>query len=300
MNVIARPSISRPSVSALQGESGQLAVYDWALPASKPLGTVVLVHGLGEHAGRYGEVAAHLHQWGFAVRAYDQQGHGRSEGARGDLLRPGSLQADLCRVIDDSRQRPAGADTPLILLGHSLGGLVVARALAECLRPVDAAILSSPALGVFPNLIEKMLLASLPRWVPHLRVDNGLKIDFLSRDPDVVKAYRADALVHRRISTGLAAWILENGEKTLNDAPQWQVPTLLLYAGQDKLVNPQATAEFAHAAPPKVVQTQCFEAMYHEIFNDLYRAQVFTVLKRWLLARFSVGSPSTPAPRRSR
>jgi alpha-beta hydrolase superfamily lysophospholipase len=93
--------------------------------------------------------------------------------------------------------------------------------------------------------------------------------------------------VHRRISTGLAAWILENGEKTLADAAHWQVPTLLLYAGQDKLVNAQATTDFANAAPPEVVQTQCFEAMYHEIFNDLYRAQVFTALKRWLLARFS-------------
>jgi alpha-beta hydrolase superfamily lysophospholipase len=133
-----------------------------------------------------------------------------------------------------------------------------------------------------------MLLASLLRIAPHLRVDNGLKTDFLSRDPDVVKAYRIDALVHRRISTGLAAWILENGEKTLTDAAQWQVPTLLLYAGQDKLVNAQATADFASAAPPAVVQAQCFEAMYHEIFNDLYRAQVFTALKRWLLARFSV------------
>jgi alpha-beta hydrolase superfamily lysophospholipase len=197
------------------------------------------------------------------------------------------LQADLCRVIDDTRQQPTLADTPLILLGHSLGGLVVARTLAEHLRPVDAAVLSSPALGAFPNLVQKMLLASLPRIAPHLRVDNGLKIDFLSRDPDVVKAYRIDALVHRRISTGLAAWILENGEKTLGDAAQWQVPTLLLYAGQDKLVNAQATADFANAAPPAVVQTQCFEAMYHEIFNDLYRAQVFTALKRWLLARFS-------------
>ncbi|PIT83470.1 alpha/beta hydrolase [Limnohabitans sp. 15K] len=287
MNVIARPSISRPTVSALQGESGQLAVYDWIMPAHKPLGTVLLVHGLGEHAGRYSEVAAYLHQWGFAVRAYDQQGHGRSEGARGDLLRPGSLQADLCRLIDDTRQQVALADTPLILLGHSLGGLVVARTLAERLRPVEAAVLSSPALGAFPNLVQKMLLASLPRIAPHLRVDNGLKIDFLSRDPDVVKAYRADALVHRRIATGLAAWILENGEKTLADAAQWQVPTLLLYAGQDKLVNAQATADFASSAPQDLVQTQCFEAMYHEIFNDLYRAQVFTALKRWLLARFS-------------
>jgi len=287
MNVIARPSISRPSVSALQGESGQLAVYDWVLPANKPWGTVLLVHGLGEHAGRYSEVAAYLHQWGFAVRAYDQQGHGRSEGARGDLLRPGSLQADLCRVIDDTRQQPALADTPLILLGHSLGGLVVARTLAERLRPVEAAVLSSPALGAFPNLVQKMLLASLPRIAPHLRVDNGLKTDFLSRDPDVVKAYRIDALVHRRISTGLAAWILENGVKTLHDAAQWQVPTLLLYAGQDKLVNAQATADFIDAAPRAVVQAQCFEAMYHEIFNDLYRAQVFTALKRWLMAHFS-------------
>ena len=282
-----RLSISRPTVSALQGTAGQLAVFDWVLPAAPPLGTVLLVHGLGEHAGRYGELAANLHQWGFAVRAYDQQGHGQSEGARGDMLRPGSLQADLCRVIDDIRQRPNLVGTPLILLGHSMGGLVVARTLAEQLRPVDAAVLSSPALGAFPNLFQKMLLATLPRVLPHLRVDNGLKTEFVSRDPDVVKAYTADPMVHRRISTGLAAWILENGEKTLHDAAQWQVPTLLLYAGQDKLVNAQATADFVDAAPQAVVQAQCFEAMYHEIFNDLYRAQVFTALKRWLLARFS-------------
>ena len=287
MNVIARPSLPRPQVSGLQGEAGPLAVYDWAMPTNQTLGTVILVHGLGEHAGRYGEVAAHLHQWGFAVRAYDQQGHGQSAGPRGDLLRPGSLQADLCRVIDDTRQRPDLADTPLILLGHSMGGLVVARALAEQLRPVDAAVLSSPALGAFPNLFQKMLLATLPRVLPHLRVDNGLEADFVSRDPDVVKAYKADALVHRRISAGLAAWILENGAKTLHDASNWEVPTLLLYAGQDKLVNAQATADFASSAPQAVVQAQCFEAMYHEIFNDLYRAQVFTALKRWLLARFS-------------
>lgn len=282
-----RLSIPQPTVSGLQGEAGQLAVHDWILPAAKPLGTVLLVHGLGEHAGRYGELAANLHQWGFAVRAYDQQGHGQSDGARGDLLRPGSLQADLCRVIDDTRQQPSLMGSPLILLGHSMGGLVVARTLAEQLRPVDAAVLSSPALGAFPTLFQKMLLATLPRVVPHLRVDNGLKTELVARDPDVVKAYQADPMVHRRISTGLAAWILNNGTQTLEDAAQWSVPTLLLYAGQDKLVNAQASADFAQAAPLAVVQAQCFEGMYHEIFNDLYRAQVFTALKRWLMTRFS-------------
>lgn len=287
MTSVQRLSISKPTASSLPGEAGTLAVFDWALPATRPLGTVILVHGLGEHAGRYGELAAHLHQWGFAVRAYDQQGHGQSGGARGDLLRPGSLQADLCRVIDDTRQHPVYGGVPLILLGHSMGGLVVARTLAEQWRPVDAAVLSSPAFGAFPNLLEKMLLATLPRVLPHLRVDNGLKTEFVARDPDVVKAYLADPLVHRRIATGLAAWILNNGAQTLADAAQWSVPTLLLYAGQDHLVNAQATADFAEAAPQNLVQAHRFEGMYHEIFNDLYRAQVFSALKRWLLARFS-------------
>lgn len=276
-----------PNRSFMSGDAGQLALYDWVVPDNKPLGTVILVHGLGEHAGRYGELAAHLHQWGFAVRAYDQQGHGQSEGARGDLLRPGSLQADLCRVIDDTRQHPSLQDTPLILLGHSMGGLVVARTLAEGLRPVDAAVLSSPALGAFPNVLQKILLAILPRVLPHVCVDNGLQAEFVSRDPDVVKAYQADPLVHRRISAGLAAWILENGAKTVHHASKWAVPTLLLYAGQDQLVNPQASADFARAAPPGRVQAQCFEAMRHEIFNDPDRAQVFTALKRWLLPRFA-------------
>jgi alpha-beta hydrolase superfamily lysophospholipase len=117
--------------------------------------------------------------------------------------------------------------------------------------------------------------------VPHLRVDNGLKADWVSRDADVVQAYQADAMVHRRIATGLAAWILENGEKTLNEAAQWSVPTLLLYAGQDRLVNAQASADFARAAPPSVVQAECFEAMYPA------RAQVFGALKAWLLTRFA-------------
>ena len=163
---------------------------------------------------------------------------------------------------------------------------MVARTLAEGLRSVDAAVLSSPALGAFPNFFQKILLAVLPRIAPHMRVDNGLKAEFVSRDPDVVKAYQSDAMVHRRIATGLAAWILENGEKTLDDAAKWEVPTLLLYAGQDKLVNAQATADFLHAAPQAVVQAQCFEAMYHEIFNDPEAEQVFDVLIPWLTQRF--------------
>jgi alpha-beta hydrolase superfamily lysophospholipase len=279
----------QPTRSELQGEAGTLAVYDWPLPDASPaLGTVVLVHGLGEHAGRYGEVASQLRSWGFIVRAYDQQGHGQSAGARGDMLRPGSLQADLGLVIDATRQRPHSANLPLVLLGHSMGGLVVARALSEQLRHVDAVVLSSPALGATPNIVQKVLLATLPKLAPHLCVDNGLDANFVARDAAAVQAYKADPLVHRRISTGLAAWILSQGTRTAIEAARWSVPTLLLYAGDDHLVQAGASAAFARSAPGTVVQAHCFEAMYHEIFNDPEREQVYRVLKPWLLARFSV------------
>jgi len=279
--------------SELQGEAGTLAVYDWPMPDTAPtahapaLGTVLLVHGLGEHARRYHALAAHLRDWGFIVRAYDQQGHGQSAGARGDMLRPGSLQADLGRVIDATRQRHHSADLPLVLLGHSMGGLVVARALAEQLRYVDAAVLSSPALGASPNIVQKLLLATLPKLAPHLCVDNGLNAQRVARDAQVVQAYLADPLVHRRISAGLAAWILQEGQRTLSQAAQWAVPTLLLYAGDDHLVRASASAELARLAPQALVQAHCFDAMYHEIFNDPERDQVLAVLKAWLLARFS-------------
>jgi alpha-beta hydrolase superfamily lysophospholipase len=280
-------ALAQPTRSDLAGEAGVLAVYDWPAPEVAALGTVVLVHGLGEHAGRYQEVAARLRSWGFIVRAYDQQGHGQSVGARGDMLRPGSLQADLGHVIDATRQRPHSADLPLVLLGHSMGGLVVARALAEQLRYVDAAVLSSPALGATPNALQKLLLATLPKLAPHLCVDNGLNADLVARDAQVVQAYKADPLVHRRISAGLASWILAQGQRTVAEAAQWAVPTLLLYAGNDHLVHAPASAEFACSAPAALVQAHCFEAMYHEIFNDPERDQVMAVLKAWLLTRFS-------------
>lgn len=281
----------QPTCSQLPGEAGPLTVYDWPLPdsANTPArATVLLVHGLGEHAGRYHELAAHLRSWGFIVRSYDQQGHGQSAGARGDMLHPGSLLADLGQVIDATRQRPPSATLPLVLLGHSMGGLVVARAVAEQLRPVDAAVLSSPALGATPKLVQKLLLSTLPKLAPHLSVDNGLDAQFVARSPQVVQAYLADPLVHRRISAGLAAWILQEGQRTQAQAAQWAVPTLLLYAGNDRLVYAPASAAFARSAPQAMVQAHCFEAMYHEIFNDPERDQVLGVLKAWLLQRFCV------------
>ncbi len=267
-------------------DGSNIAVMEWPLPPDTPSrGLVLIVHGLGEHAGRYDHVAERLNSWGFAVRGYDQYGHGDSDGKPGALPADDFLLQNLAELIDTTR-RHLDLRLPLILLGHSLGGLVAARLVSLNLRTVDALILSSPALDAGMNAFQKLLVAVLPRVAPDLRVGNGLDARYLSHDDSVVKAYLADPLVHDRISARLARFIAEAGPAVLASTPQWRVPTLLLYAGDDHLVNPDGSRRFAAAAPANVVSAHAFDTLYHEIFNEVEREAVFTVLKDWLDSRF--------------
>lgn len=291
--------------TARDGEN--LALYEWPMQAWQqdhslpPRAVVLIVHGLGEHASRYDHVAQQLMSWGFAVRAYDQRGHGESGGARGGLSSEALLLDDLAEVVDDTRLRAprlpqaTGPDQaekplPLILLGHSLGGLVVGRFVSLGMRPVDGLVLSSPALDPGLSAFQKLLLAVLPVVAPNLRVNNGLNPAYLSHDPEVVRKYQADPLVHAKISARLASFIASAGPATVAAAYNWVTPTLLMYAGADKLVDPAGSRAFAAAAAggpgAKVLTVKCFDELHHEIFNELDSAPVFAALKAWLDARF--------------
>jgi alpha-beta hydrolase superfamily lysophospholipase len=267
-------------------DGDNLALQDWPLPeglASR--GVVLIVHGLGEHAGRYDHVARRLNAWGFAVRGYDQYGHGESDGVRGALPVTPRLLDDLADIIESTRVRmQPGA--PLIVIGHSMGGLVAACLVALRDVSVQGLVLSSPALDPGLSSFQKLLLATLPRIAPNLTVGNGVDPDFVSHDPQVVAAYKADPKVHDRISGRLARFIAGSGHVAIDRAPQWKVPTLLMYAGQDKLVDPRGSRAFAAAAPREVVTSHCFKDLFHEIFNELESEQVFETLKQWLDERF--------------
>ncbi|WP_280153148.1 alpha/beta hydrolase [Piscinibacter sp. XHJ-5] len=261
-------------------------------PAPSPRGTVLIVHGLGEHIGRYGHVAEHLNRLGWHVAGHDHRGHGQSEGAKGRLGDGDDLVRDLAAVIDSVRgQRPG----PLVLLGHSLGGLVAARFIAEGLapspaawhRPVDALVLSSPALDPGMNAVQKMMLAVAGPLAPDLAVGNGLRPEWISRDPAVVQAYASDPLVHGRVTPRLVRFIVDGGRLVLQEAPRWKVPTLLLYAGSDRCVAPRGSAAFAAAAPGAVVTAREFPALFHEILNEPERHEVFAALDAWLAQRQS-------------
>ena len=250
-------------------------------------GQVLLVHGLGEHVGRYDHVAAALQARGWAVSGFDQRGHGRSEGARGVIARPDALLADLAAVIDTVRARHAG---PLVLLGHSMGGAVAARFVAEALaprpaawsRPVDGLVLSSPALAARLSGFQRLQLAIGERFLPGLAQRNGIDPRGLSHDEAMVAAYTADPLVHDRISARLARFILDAGEQVRAAAPRWALPTLQMWGGADPVVDPAGSRAFAAAAPAGVLSAFEFDSMRHEIFNETEREGVLMRLKQWL------------------
>ena len=275
------PTLAPMEATLTTADGLKLRLREW--PCAQARGTVLMVHGLGEHIGRYEPVAAQLLRSGRSVVGYDQRGHGESEGARGALNHPDDLLTDLAQVIDAVRLQHPG---PLTLLGHSMGGLVAGLFAARNLRPVDALVMSSPSLDPGLSGFQRFLLAVLPRFAPDLRVSNALDVSKLSHDPDVVSAYKSDKLVHDRVSARLAKFIADGGAETLAAAPAWKTPTLLMFAGQDKLVAPAGSRAFAAAAPKEVVTAQCFEPLYHEIFNELDAEPVFAALKQWLDARY--------------
>ena len=260
----------------------------WPADAARR-GVVVLVHGLGEHSGRYEHVARRLNGLGFAVVGYDHRGHGRSPGARGGMPCDDALCADLGRVLYAARESFPG---PLVLLGHSLGGLIAGRFVAEGLqpaparwwRPVDALVLSSPALDPGTNAVQKLLLAVVAPMLPDLAVNNGLKVDWISRDAGVVKAYAADPLVHDRVTGRLGLFVAHQGPAVIAAAPQWKTPTLLMWAGADRCVAPAGSAAFAAVAPRDVVAVREWPGLFHEIFNEPEQGAVLKVLDDWLAA----------------
>lgn len=279
----AGPDSTLSTFTASDGDN--LAVQDWPLPDEVvPRATVLLVHGLGEHAGRYDVLARLLNTWGYLVRGYDHYGHGQSGGVRGALPKSLRLLDDLADLVESTRNR--NPELPLVLLGHSLGGLVAAGFVARGIIPVDGLVLSSPALAPRLTPVQKMLLAVVPRVAPNLTMSNGLDPAGLSHDSQVVQAYRDDPLVHDRVSLRLARFALDEGALVRARAARWLVPTLLLYAGDDRLVDPAGSKEFAARAPRDVVEAHCYPDLYHELFNELGSQRVLASLRQWLRARF--------------
>jgi alpha-beta hydrolase superfamily lysophospholipase len=257
-----------------------LFLRDWALPQAR--GAVLIAHGLGEHSGRYQRLAQWFNQRGYAVRSYDQRGHGQTPGQRGALRHGDDLLEDLASVYNDYSSSLPHAP---LLLGHSMGGLVAARAVLDGRVTPPAMLLSSPALRSWESAGMIRLARVLSRVAPNLPLRNGLAFDKLSHDAQVVADYRSDPLRHGWITPRLADFIFSAGATCIADAAALAVPTLLLVADSDELVDPAGSRAFARkAASSGQLTTRFFSTLYHELFNETEpgRSQVLMQLADWL------------------
>ena len=260
-----------------------LFVRDWPHPRAHD--AVLIVHGLGEHSGRYERLAQWFHTRGYSVRSYDQRGHGHTTGTRGGMREADDLLEDLATVYNGYA---ASLPRPPLLLGHSMGGLVAARCVLDRRIRPPAMVLSSPALRTWEPKLMQRLAGVLARVLPNLPLPNGLPFDKLSHDPQIEPAYRADPLRHGWITPRMADFIFRAGDAAVRDADQLRTPTLLLVAGADKLVNPSGSRDFAAATwASKHLTTRYFDSLYHELFNEAEpsRSQVLKQLGDWLQKR---------------
>lgn len=257
-----------------------LQLNDWTI--LQPRARILLVHGLGEHIGRYAALAKDLNAIGLSVRGFDHRGHGRSEGRRGVVGKdPDCLSRD---VVEAFQVYAAEGDDLPFLFGHSMGGLIAMHAVGKLgLRP-RGLVSSSPALASHAGKFDRLLSRVLLRLAPDLTVANGLPADKLSHAPGIERAYLDDPDNHNRVSARLAQYIFEAGPEVINLASTWSVPTLLQIAGSDGLVDPAGARAFAAAAPHAAVEWHDYADLYHEIYNEAEpaRGTVVADLTAWL------------------
>ena len=267
----------------LAGVGGvRLFIRRWT--ATQPIAAVLIVHGVGEHSGRYEPLAQALTRAGVAVFAYDLRGHGRSEGQRGHIDRFSDYLDDLDRAVAWTRgHRPC----PLFLIGHSLGGLVVLHGTARTPALADGLILSSPACGLavpVPGWQRALATLASAAW-PALAM-NRARVDssYLSHDPAIGPAYVHDPLVHFRITARCYTEVVTRMRGAAAAAASVRWPALVFQAGDDHLVDANATRAMFERLASADKQLVRLEGWYHEVFNEVERARVIEQTLAWLHA----------------
>lgn len=244
---------------------------------------VCLIHGLGEHCGRYAHVAAALTEASFAVLAVDKRGHGRSEGKRGFIPSYEALMADIDLLLDQAGTRHPGK--PRLLYGHSLGGNEVLNYALRRRPALAGVVATSPGLRTAfdPPAVQLAAGKIMNRLYPGFTMANGLDVTAISRDPAVVAAYQKDPLVHDRLSARLGVELLATGEWAIDHAADFPAPLLLMHGTGDRITSHLASGDFARTAPDCTLKL--WEGLFHETHNEPEKEDVLSTLVAWLQPR---------------
>lgn len=261
---------------------GELTLYRQAwVPDGETRAVVALVHGLSEHSGRYQHVAGRLVAEGYAVHALDHRGHGRSAGPRSLVDRFANLVTDLDALVEAaSLARP---DVPLLLVGHSMGGLVATHyAVAHGERlsglALSGALAAVEAASPVTRVAARVLSALTPR-LGVIEIDSNL----ISRDREVVSAYRSDPLVFNGRLPARTVSELELAVRSLPDrVGEIALPTLIMYGTADGICPPAGSIMLNERIGARDKTLDVYDGLYHEIFNEPERERVLADLCAWL------------------
>ena len=263
------------------GWEGLELYYQCWRPDGEPKATLAIVHGFGEHSGRYGNVVDWFTPKGYAAYGLDLRGHGRSPGPRGYINAWAEFREDVRKFLELVREREPGR--PLFLLGHSMGGLIVLEYALHHPEGLAAVIASGPVLaqaGVSPLLIalSKVLSGILPR----LTLNTGLDATSISRDPAVVEAYVNDPLVHSMGTPRLSTALTQAVEWTQAHAADMDTPCLIVHGSADRLAPPEGSRIFYENLTLDDKERQVYEGYYHEVFNDVGKERALAAVEAWV------------------
>lgn len=234
----------------------QQAIRSWN-PDGQPTARIVLIHGLAEHSGRYERTAGLLADAGFEISAPDLFGFGMSGGRRGDIEEWSDYWDQIERLISSS-------DAPLVLMGHSMGGLISAGYVLSGRPQPQCAVLSAPAFGG-GAWWQKAMAPLLAKIAPKAMIPNNLDGSQLSRDPAVGETYFSDPLVFTKTSARLGAALFAAQARVAAMTADWRVPTLLLHGGADTIVPPASTVGFGELGS---VERRLYPKLRHEVYNE--------------------------------
>jgi len=247
---------------------------------------IALVHGMGEHSGRYRHLAEYFTRFGFSVLSFDQRGHGKSGGQRGHAHSYKILVESVDELVD--RAKVQFKDKPIFLYGHSMGGNLVINYVLRKPFQAKGVIVTSPLLRLaFEPPKFKLKLGRIMRNIyPAFNQSTELKVEHISRDPAVVEAYKRDKYVHDRISASFFFGVYEYGHYAIRHASEFKSPLLLMHGTADKLTSHKASEEFAEGAA-NVCTFKLWEDAYHELHNEPIKLEVFEYIKNWINAQIN-------------
>lgn len=260
-----------------------LLVREWPAPA-RPVGHVVILHGLAEHSGRYEHVAGWLTAGGFAVDAFDQRGFGGSGGRRVWAEDVATLHEDVADRARAVRARSGGL--PVVLYGHSLGGLLALGAVLDGAVEVDLLVLSGPSIGANLPLVTRLAVSVLGRLTPTVEVPNGLRGEQLSRDPRVGQWYVSDPRNHHRTTAHLGRVLLAEVRRVNAILDRLRVPTLVIHGADDTIVPPAASEPLGRLPG---VERRLYPGIRHELHNEPEGATIVGDVAAWLRQRIRAG-----------